>query len=229
MPLVCPDARSALADAGLADAQRLPATSTAPVAAMYPQIAKAFGGPITLLHTAGRGPDLTLLLASPAVVVIGPELAGGRAVDDEAELRFQLGRIVELARPRRLFAAGQSPEQFDRFVASLLCVAGREPPDKDTAALGERLRGKLPVAQRQKLVERAAVRDPGSPRAYLAACRRAADRVGLLACHDVGVALANASDPTSLDRLVKLAASQRYLVVRQKLRRDHTGRSSKDS
>src|SRR5262249_47251077 len=80
MPLVCPDARTALIDANLSDAQRLPATSTAPVAAMYPQIAKAFGGPITLLHTAAHGPDLTLLLASPAVVVIGPELASGRAV-----------------------------------------------------------------------------------------------------------------------------------------------------
>src|SRR6185436_12748932 len=113
------------------------------------------GGPVTLLHTAAHGPDLTLLLASPAVVVIGPELMSGRPVEDEAELRFQLGRIVELARPRRLFAAGQPPEQFERFVAALLCVAGREPPDKDTAALGERLRGKLPVAQRQKLVERA--------------------------------------------------------------------------
>ena len=228
MPLICPDARTALVDAKLVDAQRLPATSTAPVAAMYPQISKAFGGPVTLLHTAAHGPDLTLLLASPAVVVIGPALVGGRAVEDEPALRFQLGRIVELARPRRLFAAGQSPDQFARFTAALQCIAGREPPEPDVAVLGERLRGKLPVAQRQKLVERLAGKEL-DPAAYVAACQRAADRVGLLACHDVEVAIRNASDAVSAASLVKLAASQRYLAVRPKLRRDQVGRSSKDS
>ncbi|NVB83566.1 MAG: tetratricopeptide repeat protein, partial [Kofleriaceae bacterium] len=106
--LVCPDAKTALDNAALTDARRIGATSDAAAVAAYPQIAKALGGPATLLYASPQrnAPDLRLLLSSPPVLVLGPRLASIRArsrsdaeLDVDAELRFRLGRIVELARP----------------------------------------------------------------------------------------------------------------------------------
>ncbi len=127
-PLLCPGAAAALADSELAGAERLSGTSLVAAVATYPQIAKALGGPPILLHaTTRRGAgDVTLLLAAPPVVVLGPRLASRRAashaeVDPEAdaELRFWLGRTVELSRVHRCLAAGVSPERFARFIEAL--------------------------------------------------------------------------------------------------------------
>lgn len=214
-PLILPDARSALLDAGFADAQRLAATSDSPASAMYPQIAKAFGGPPTLLYaSASAHTALTLLLASPAVVVIGPALARR----EPTALRFELGRLVELARPRRLFAVADDL----RLRVAALWVAAGQPLEHVTAEIAtraEQLRGKLPVAVRQKLAERVGslVFERLDPDAYRAGCERAADRVGLLACGSVGVALAEAGGPARAPHLVRLAASQRYRALRRRL------------
>ncbi|MEO8554179.1 MAG: hypothetical protein ABI678_29590, partial [Kofleriaceae bacterium] len=54
--------------------------------------------------------------------------------------------------------------------------------------------------------------------AYLAACERAADRSGLLACGDIGVAIACAGGAARARHLVRLAASPRYLTARRTLR-----------
>jgi hypothetical protein len=53
LPLVYPDARTALDALGLSDATRLGAVSDAAAAAVYPQIAKALGGPPSLLDPVG--------------------------------------------------------------------------------------------------------------------------------------------------------------------------------
>jgi hypothetical protein len=124
---VCPDAKTALFDAELDDARRLPASSDAAASALYPQISKMLGGPTTLLYATSRATvELTLLLASPPIIVIGPRLASLRAqsrseidVPDDTGLRFRLGRMVELARTRRIFAAANRAA-FARLVAGLL-------------------------------------------------------------------------------------------------------------
>jgi tetratricopeptide (TPR) repeat protein len=229
---LCPNPETALVEANLFDAKRVPSTSDAATIALYPQIAKALGGPPTLLYASLRRaqPDVTLVLASPPVVVLGPRLAHIRAQSHsdidlvgDARLRFQLGRVVELSRARRVFAAGTNPAAFARLVGGLCHAFGRttDPSaDRDIAAEAERLRAMLSVQLRRRITERLAAVTPGTldPHAYIAGCERAADRAGLLACGDVGAAIALAGGPAKARHLVKLASTQRYLAARRKLR-----------
>ncbi len=229
-PLVCPNASTALVEANQMDAKRLPSTSDAATAAVYPQIVKALGGPPTLLYVTAKAnaPDVALVLASPPVVIVGPRLASIRAgsrsdidLAGDGSLRFALGRIVELSRPRRVFAGGQSLEAFALLIAALRHAFGppaATAPSREVVAEAERLRGKLPVAVRGKLTERLAGGGSLDAAAYLAACERAADRAGLLVCGDVSIAIALSGGSRNAAHLVKVAATQRYLAARRKLR-----------
>jgi tetratricopeptide (TPR) repeat protein len=227
--LICPDARHALERADLAGARRVSSSAGAATATLYPQIANALGGPQTLLYAVDRGQDLSLLLSAPPVVVIGPRLASLRATSQsdsdlvvDTELRFRLGRIVELARTRRLLAAGTGPAQFKRFITGICQAFGRTKADPDSSAIseGDRLKSAIPLLLRRRIAERLASIDPASldSVAYLAACERAADRSGLLACGDIGVAIAYSGGAARARHLVRLAASPRYLAARKKLR-----------
>ena len=237
--LVCPDPKTALDDESLTDARRIPASSEAAVVAMYPQVAKALAGPPTLLYAdpSRGGGDLRLLLASPPVVVVGPRLtavrarsraetetiAGERGADRDVELRFALGRLVELSRPHRLFVAGSEPEMFARLVAGLWHAFGKPDvePTREIAREAERLRHALPVQLRRRLGERLAELSANALdlQTYRSACERAADRAGLLACGNVTIAIQLAGGADRARHLVQLAASQRYLTARKKLRR----------
>ena len=226
LALVVPDARSSLERAELAGARRVASGTMAAAAALYPQIANALGGPATLLYAVDRGPDVRVLLAAPPIVVIGPRLAQIRArsqadVDgQDVELRFKLGRVVELARTRRLFAAGSTPAVFARFAAGVSHAFGKPSAhaDASVAAEAERLKSAVPLLLRRRLADRLAGIDGFDTSAYVAACERAADRSGLLACGDIGVAIAHAGGATAARHLVKLAASPRYHAARRKLR-----------
>ena len=226
--LVVPDARAALERADLKNARRIASGTSSATAALYPQIANALGGPQTLMYAIDRGQDLAVLLAAPPVVVIGPRLAAIRAQSQsdadpavDTELRFRLGRVVELARTRRLLATGTTPAQFKRFVTGLY-HAFAKPADPDSSAVteGDRLRSAIPLLLRRRITERLAGVDLGvlDTTAYLAACERAADRSGLLACGDIGVAIASAGGPAHARHLVRLAATPRYLTARKRLR-----------
>ena len=60
---------------------------------------------------------------------------------------------------------------------------------------------------------------PPDPADYRAACDRAADRAGLLACGHAGIAIALAGGAKAAPHLVRMAASPRYLAARRALRR----------
>lgn len=231
LPLLCPNANNALVENNFMDAKRLPATSDAATAVMYPQIAKVLGGPPTMLYTASKARhDVTLLLSSPPVVVVGPRLASRRAgsradivLSDDSELRYQLGRIVELSRPSRIFAGGQDADSFTLFVAALRQAFGPPEPGapRDIVTAAERLRTKIPVALRSRLSDRLAGTRSSEldAHAYRTACERAADRAGMIVCGDIATAVEAAGGATIGAHLVKLAASQRYLAVRKRLRK----------
>ena len=216
MPLLCPSPSVALLEAGFENAQRVPASDPA-AAAMFPKIARALGGPPTLLYAAPRAAtDVAVLFAAPPVVVLGPGLETG------APLRFQLGRVVELSRPHRVFAM-QDSDAFALLVAGLQHgfgpAQGAAVP-REVVAEAERLRTRLSVALRQRMTERLAAIPPDqlNAHAYVAACHRAADRAGLLACGDVAVAVGLAGGAANAPHLVRMAATRRYLAVRKKLR-----------
>ncbi len=231
LPLLCPNANNALVENNFLEATRLSPTSGAATAVMYPQIAKVLGGPPTMLYaTPEARRDLTLVFSSPPVVIVGPRLASRRAgsradivISDDSELRYELGRIVELSRPSRIFAGGQDADSFALLVAALRHAFGPPEPGapRDIVTFAERLRPRIPVALRSRLSERLATASPADvdPYAYRAACERAADRAGMIVCGDIATAVSRAGGATSGAHLVKLAASQRYLGVRKRLRR----------
>jgi hypothetical protein len=206
--------------------------SPAAAAALYPQITKALGGATTLLYTARAAPsDLAIVLASPPVIVLGPRLVSKRAqsrsdadANADAELRFRIGRAVELARPHRVLAAGAGAIGFAHFVGGLRHAFGKSedgvPVDAEVAREADRLRAALPLRLRTRLSEQLAAVSPEGldPARYLAACQRAADRAGLLACGQIAVAVAQAGGASSARHLVELAASPAYLRTRRKLR-----------
>jgi hypothetical protein len=113
---------------------------------------------------------------------------------------------------------------FERFVAGLVRAFGKPTGaevTRDVAREAERLHQALPVATRRRLSERLASVSPTSvdADAYLAACERAADRAGLVACGHPGYAIHLAGGPDRAKHLVALAASQKYLAAQRKLRR----------
>jgi tetratricopeptide (TPR) repeat protein len=156
------------------------------------------------------------------------------AVAEEAELRFRLGRTVELSRPRRIFAVDR--EEFTVLVAALCqafgrpelaaSVRGRDANDAAGLAVHEtavraqakRVHDALPVALRRKIGELVANLDRVDPEGYVAACDRAADRAGLLVCGDTRVAIRVAGGPAAAPHLARFAASAKYLALRRKLR-----------
>jgi tetratricopeptide (TPR) repeat protein len=233
-PFLVPDAKTALEQAGFAGADRLSPVSPTAVAAMFPQIVKVLGGPTILAFVTrdSQAPDLAVLCASPPVVVFGPEVVSRRARSQsdaaatvaELELRFRLARVVELARPRRVFAAGMPPAAFAHFVAGLWRAFGRAtssmPPDSVADGVAERLRKSLPLTLRSRLEQRLrdAPREALDAARYQEACARAADRAGLIVCGHAGVAIAAAGGAGAAPHLVATAASAAYLALRRRMR-----------
>ncbi len=233
--LVSPDAKTALSQADLADAQRVSAGSAGAAAAMYPQIGNALRGPQTLLYITSHATrdELQLLLAMPPVLVLGPRLGALRArshadaeLRSDAELRFALGRMVELARPHRLVATRGTATPLGELVAGLVLAFGPPapaagpPPPRQVEQTAQRLHAALPVALRRRLGERLATLsiEGLDASAYREACTRAADRAGLLACGRADLAIELAGGPAVARHLVQLAASEGYLAARRKLR-----------
>ena len=220
---LAPDPNTALRRAGMEDATRLSATSYATVGVLYPKVSKALGGPATLQFThPSVGDDVRVVLASPPVIVIGDGLAAVRAVDGDAKydplLRFKVGRVVELARARRAFAAGVDAEAFALMVAALRHAFAPQPNvDPTVADEAKRVHGAIPVTLRGRVSELLAATPPQAmdANAYLVACQRAADRSGLLASGNATVAIKEVSDRPSL---VRFAVSKAYRTTRRGLR-----------
>jgi tetratricopeptide (TPR) repeat protein len=224
--LICSDARVALLDADLAGAQRVAITGDSAAAAMLPQIAKAFGGPTTALFTCDRAKrDVSLLLSAPPSIVLGRHAISVRAasrselvLDADAGLRFELGRVVELARWRRAFATGVSRDEFRTFVAALSALRPGTAATPGARRDAERLHARLPLTHRARLANLLATLPTLDADAYRAACLRAADRAGLLACGDLTVAVERAGGLDQARHLVELAATRGYMAARHALR-----------
>jgi hypothetical protein len=192
-PVLWADVGEAQERTGMSGARRVPAVSDLPAATIYTRIARALDEPATVLHVTeqAEAPDVTVLCVAPPAVVLGPRLHGGRgdAVSD-LELRFQLARAAELARPERIAAAGLPADHLAALCASLVRLFGREggePPREEDAVL----RQALPVKVRTQ-IEKLLAGARGSaldPERYRRACQRAADRAGLLVCGDIDTAL----------------------------------------
>jgi hypothetical protein len=229
--LLWPDSGEALARAGAGAAKRVTASVHAPAVAMFPRITSALGTGPVLLYAQSEGgdtPDIEVVCASPAIVVLGARLL--RPGVATGELRFLLGRAAELARPERVVAAGQRPEDLARLLASLARAFGgprlvdaatRLVRDPDVQrAHDDVVRTALPVKLRAKIETILAQLSPGDldPDRYLAACQRAADRAGLLVSGDpaTAVAAARARGETG-SHIVRAVAAPGWMALRARL------------
>ena len=86
---------------------------------IYGQVSKALGNKKTAIYIKmdGGAPDMTIVVHAPPALVIGPELGLGAR---HAEMRFQLGRGIELTRPEYILASGLPPREFAHMFASVL-------------------------------------------------------------------------------------------------------------
>jgi hypothetical protein len=150
----------------------------------------------------------------------------------DLELRFQLARAAEMARPERIVASGLSGEQLSTLLASVVRVFGPRTGTGESGAISTRdddelLRTTLPVRVRTQLERQlAAVRGRIlDAERYQRACQRAADRAGLLICGDIDTAVrfagqAGATGPDGkrqVRHLYEMVLKRGYLAVRTRL------------
>ncbi|MBP6628805.1 MAG: tetratricopeptide repeat protein [Kofleriaceae bacterium] len=205
-PILWSDLGEALARADLADARRVPATQHAPAAAIVPRLTTAVGAPAINLYERGARPglpgasagDVQVVCSATPAIVLGPRLLTDPA-PAEAELRFLVGRAVELARPERVVACGLPLADATRVLLAVARLFG--PPALRAAAdaqvvdaevqrgTDELVRGALPVRLRTRLEQLLAELAPADLdlARYRRACERIADRVGLAVAGELSV------------------------------------------
>jgi tetratricopeptide (TPR) repeat protein len=167
--------------------------------------------------------DVALVAQPPTAIVVGPALTEGRALGD---VRFLLGRALEIARPEYILAAALPRHEFTRLFAAILRAfhprhARRrvEASGDDEAQLWKRA---LPYKVAKRLAElfRDLSNTEFSSARWRKAVQKTGNRAGLLASGDVIAAarvLSAESDHEGLIDLARFAASDDYLALRTKL------------
>lgn len=224
-PLLWTEVSDALERCGAVGAERITAKTQLVAAVMFPHLARAVSLPATVLYrsTMPDDPDIRVVCVSPPLIVLGPRLQDDDDPPGDLELRFLLGRAAELARPERIIAAGLPVDELDQLIGSLRrAFGGHQPAGELDAGQRDRdqlLRTTLPVKLRGKIQELLTGVDPRrlDARRYVAACQRAADRVGLLLCGDIATAIRMAGGKSSARHLIDLALRDHYFDCRAKL------------
>ncbi|HEX8953807.1 MAG TPA: hypothetical protein VF945_18240, partial [Polyangia bacterium] len=165
--------------------------------------------------------DVALVAQPPTAVVVGPALTDGRST---ADVRFLVGRALEIARPEYVFAAALPPAEFTRLFAAILRAfhprhARRKADETDEAAKWKRA---LPYKVAKRLAElfRAQANIEFSSHRWRRAVQKTGNRAGLLACGDIIAAarvLSAEGDKEGIEDLARFAASDDYLALRTKL------------
>jgi hypothetical protein len=191
------------------------------LARAYATCAKILGNRKTGLYLkTDAGDDEILLMAHPpTAIVVSPRLAGGRAA---ADVRFLLGRALEIARPEYVLAAAMPPQEFTKLFGAILRAFhprhARRSGDDEAA----NWRKQLPYKAARRLSE--LFRDLGDTHFSSVDWRRAVqhtvNRAGLIASGDVIAAarVLNAEDDAqALRELARFAVSDLYKQLRSKI------------
>jgi len=147
-----------LEDFGVSARDKVSPMSDLDLGKIYGQVAKALGNRKTALYVRPEeaSSDVTIVVQAPPALVVGAALANGAKA---AEVRFQLGRGIELSRPEYILAAGVRPKQFTTLFASVLRAfhprhARRRASAGDTAAeQAAKLKKNVPYKVSKQLVE----------------------------------------------------------------------------
>ncbi|MCC6749017.1 MAG: response regulator [Deltaproteobacteria bacterium] len=159
----------------------------------------------------------------PPLLLVGAAALYG---DDETELRFRLGRTLWLLSPGRVVAAWRSKGQLKTYVLAGLAASypKLEVPDPsgEVAEVRRELegRGELRQAIKKVLSGLQARTERLNLGVWLRGTQRTADRVGWLACGDVGLAMriAGSLEPEAEADLADFALSQTGWELRARLK-----------
>ena len=221
-----------LEDFGVSARDKVSPMSDLDLGKIYGQVAKALGNRKTALYVRpdDSASDVNIVVQAPPALVVGPALAGDAKA---AEVRFQLGRGIELSRPEYILAAGVRPKQFTTLFASVLRAfhprhARRRATTGDAAAeQAAKLKKNVPYKVSKQLVELfgALGSTSWSSLRWRAVVHHVGNRTGLVLCGDLKTAAAivvresaaftNGNTP-SADDVRRLAAS--YEPLRELLR-----------
>jgi tetratricopeptide (TPR) repeat protein len=165
--------------------------------------------------------EVALVAQPPTAIVVGPALTDGRSL---ADVRFLVGRALEIARPEYILAAALPPPEFTRLFAAILRAfhprhARRKTDEADESAKWKRA---LPYKVAKRLAElfRDLANTEFSSHKWRRAVQKTGNRAGLLACGDVIAAarvLSAEGDKEGIEDLARFAASDDYVALRTKL------------
>ena len=232
-------------DYGLAPQDKISPMSDLDIGKIYGQIAKALGNKKTALFIKNDGApddaDVQIVVQAPPAMIVGPHLANGAP---HPEIRFQLGRGLELTRPEYILAAGVRPKQFTQLFSSVLKAfhprhsRRRATASDATEELAAKLKKNVPYKVSKRLVE--LFQELGSTSwssvRWRAVVHQTGNRAGLLLCSDLRTAaklvladrgamadmtaeelLSLAKDHEPFRDLVRFALSDDYFVLREKI------------
>jgi hypothetical protein len=232
-------------DYGLAPQDKISPMSDLDIGKIYGQIAKALGNKKTALFIKNDGApddgDVQIVVQAPPALIVGPHLANGAPHPD---VRFQLGRGLELTRPEYILAAGVRPKQFTQLFSSVLKAfhprhsRRRAAASDATEELAAKLKKNVPYKVSKRLVE--LFQELGSTSwssvRWRAVVHQTGNRAGLLLCSDLRTAarlvladrgvvaemspeelMSLAKDHEPFRDLVRFALSDDYFLLREKI------------
>jgi hypothetical protein len=162
---------------------------------------------------------VALVAQPPTSIVVGPAITDGRSLSD---VRFLLGRALEIARPEYILAEALPRAEFTRLFAAILRAFhprhARRKAD-DEAAMWKRA---LPYKVAKRLAElfRDQANTEFSSHRWRRAVRKTGNRAGLVVSGDVIAAarvLHAEGDAEGIEDLARFAASDDYAALRTKL------------
>jgi hypothetical protein len=185
-------ARVTLDSLGVTATDKVSPLSELDIGKIYGQIGKALANKRTNLYVSDEPnvSGLILIPAAPPALVVNGILAAA----DPTELRFRLGRALELTRPEYILAATVPAREFAQLFASVLKAfhprhARRRAGEKGAEQVA-RLKKALPYKVAKRLADLFQDHDttPFSSARWRAVVHETGDRAGLLMCGDLRVA-----------------------------------------
>jgi tetratricopeptide (TPR) repeat protein len=220
-----------LAALGVRPEDRVSPVAQSDLARAYSLCARALGNRKTglYLHPDATFAPVELVAQPPTAVVVGRHLTEGRSLTD---VRFLLGRALEVARPEYVLAAALDPGEFTRLFGAILRAfhprharprletGGAAARDDEAAAWKKGLPYK--VARRLAELFQAHADTEFSSASWRRGVQHTANRAGLLVAGDLIAAtrVLNAEgDREGVQELARFAVSDAYARLRAKLQR----------
>lgn len=230
-----------LAELGVESQDKVSPVADHDLAKIYSQVGKALGNQKTTLYLNPNpsGTEVAIAVTHPPSVVVPAHFA---ADFPASELRFRLGRALELARPELILAATMPPAELTQLLGSLLRAFFPRHARRRADSASEqaaKLKKALPYKVSKRLAELFGElhTTPFSSARWRRLARESANRAGLLAAGDLTVAVrvltsegvgrplddvttedvrAMAAMPGAVRDLLRYAVSEEYFTLRSR-------------